>query len=292
MRRASLFLIAVLAVAAPSSAKAPWRPITQDPLGPISDVTQRWQDFQPAAAFCIKPENFELTGDQGATATGSDPACAFSGFPPSARGLYKVDLGAAVGRPTPPLCNGCRRIFIAFSKIRANAPPLYYYAHGHAYFRFDSRNPYYVADPYAHSPNMKNFLNDKLLVPNDPSDPRYPFVFGFDLHGMEYVSDTAHFVHATAQGPWYAGPWYVNTAGKRINGVYLDIDVSSCPARSCSLHRALLDDIWYRAGYSDGANMCGRDPITHSYTYTDGNYLYGGCFNAFGFSSRGVDPFR
>jgi len=281
--------MAILATV-PASAATSSTPFTQDPLGPIVDVTLHWRDYQPAAAFCIQPQEFELTGDQGATSTGADPACRFSGFRRDAKGLYKVDLGTAVGRPTPPLCNGCRRLFIDFSKIRANDPP-YYYAHGHAYFRFDSRNFFYTADPYAHSPNMKNFLNDKLLVPNDPADPRYPIVFGFDLHGMEYVSDTAHFAHATAQGPWYAGPWYVNTRGRRINGVYLDVDVSSCPAASCSLGAPLLDGIAYRAGFSDGDTICGPDPITGTYFYSDGNYLYGGCFDHFGFSSSTIDPF-
>lgn len=293
MRRSIVLVAIALLAAVPAGAAAPstTSPFTQDPLGPIVDVTQHWRDYQPAAAFCVRPENFELTGDQSATATGADPACRFSGFPRNATGLYKVDLKAAVGRPTPPLCSGCRRIFIDFSKIPANNAPPYFYAHGHAYFRFDSRNPWYAADPYAHSPNMKNFLNDKLLVPNDPADPRYPIVFGFDYHGMEYVSDTAHFVHATAQGPWYAGAWYVNTRGWRIRGVYLDIDVSSCPATSCSLGSPLLDGIAYRAGFNDGDNVCGPDPITRTSFYSDGNYLYGGCFNAFGFSSTVVDPF-
>jgi hypothetical protein len=63
---------------------------------------------------------------------------------------------------TPPLCTGCRRLFIDFSKIGAGTS----YAHGHAYYRLASANFTYTVDPIAHSPNTKNFTNDKLLAPS------------------------------------------------------------------------------------------------------------------------------
>src|SRR5260221_8337153 len=86
MRKA--FIVAALLMAISSVARAEGTPFTQDPLGPISDVTAHWQEYQPAARFCIKPEGFEMTGDQSATLDGTDADCAFSGFTPGDKGLY------------------------------------------------------------------------------------------------------------------------------------------------------------------------------------------------------------
>jgi hypothetical protein len=283
-------VIVLASVCLPASAdpQQPADPFMQDPLGPIVDVTMNAADYQPAERFCIKPDVFDFTeigstheAATGATFTGADPDCAFSGFAPADTGLYKIDLGA-INRQAPALCGPCRRLFIDFSKIPANDPP-YYYAHGHAYLRFHSTNFTYAADPNAHSPNMKNFTNDKFLVPEDA--PYYPIVEDFDLHSMAYVSDTEGYAHTAAQGPWYAGPSYVNTAGKWIPGVYLDVTLADAQR----FGGTGVDEIGYLSGFNDGEPSCLDN---NSKQYRDGNYFYGGCFNHWGGSTRGIDPWR
>lgn len=277
MRRAPL-LLAVALAAAPAStlAAGPSTPLTHDPLGPLVDVTASWQRFQPAAEFCVPIDTVEFASGTGATATGADPACAFSGFAPTDTGLYRVKIS------TPPLCPGCRRLFLDFSRIpAANAPPLFY-AHGHAYLRLQSPNWTYTVDPKAHSPNTKNFTNDKAFVPDGSGQE--PWVSGFDTHAMSYVTDTAHFVHSQIQGPYYIGPWYVSTRGRRVAGVTLDVDVMS----ATSMGRA-LDEIGYAAGYSDGETCF--DHLVFDGMYRDADFGYAGCVNRFGFSGRGVNPY-
>jgi hypothetical protein len=242
----------------------------QDPIGPLVDVTPHWRHYQPKTTFCVKPDVTQFaSGGDGATATGADPACARSGFPANATGLVKIHVG------TPTLCPGCRRFFFDFSKIPAtNAPPLAY-AHGHAYYRLASFNPFYTVDPLDHSPNTKNFTNDKLLVPD--GSPQQPLVNGFDLHAMEYVTDTAHFTHTVSQGPYYIGPWYLNRYGHRINGAYLDVDVvdaQQLPGGS------QVNAITYMAGFNS-AQACPSDD--------DGYYV--GCTDWGGSSAEMIDPF-
>ena len=294
------WVAAAFAIQAAGAAPPPANPYFQDPLGPISDVSNDWLHYQPAEEFCIKTDVFTYPAD-GPFVTGSDPACAFSGWSPTDTGLYKFTLanlkrysfsdrgeyapgdGSPAPRTTPTLCAGCRRIFLDFSKIPASNSPPYYYAHGHAYLRFMSYNFGYYADPYAHSPNMKNFTNDKLFVPEGSVQSN--FVIPFDTHGMEYVTDTAHYAHASDQGPWYIGPRYVNTAGEWINGVYLDIDVAS----SGPYGGTGVDEIGYQSGFNDGESSMFNDGESYCFD-NDGNYFYGGCFNHFGGSTRGVDP--
>lgn len=278
--RAGLVALLIGLVGPPAGAQvpsAPTAPINQDPLGKLIDVTEQWQDYQPAGRFCIKVDSFEITGNTGATEKGSHPACRASGFAPKAKKLTLIKIDA------PPLCAGCRRLFIDFSKIPKRNEAPYYYAHGHAYFRFDSFNWTYTADPIAHSPNMKNFTNDKLFAPSGSNQER--IAHGFDLHAMSYVSDTAHFAHAVVQGPYYIGPWYVNRAGERIHGVYLDVDVTS----ATRYPRPEMNEIYYRAGFNSGEPTCLDNNFDD---YRDGNYFYGGCVDRFGFSSKGVNPYE
>ncbi len=262
--------IALTAAAAAGAGVAQAAPsLEQDSLGPVTDVTAEWQQYQPAAAFCIKPDAPQYTpGGAGATATGLDPACAMSGFAPTATGLVKVQIN------TPPLCAGCRRLFIDFSKIPArNAPPSYY-AHGHAYYHLATFNPTYTVAPTAHSPNTKNFTNDKLIAPDGSLQAQLAAVF--DTHAIVYVADTANFVHNAVQGPYYVGPWYVNTAGQRIDGVYLDLDTSHAKR----LGSDTLDEVGYVDGFNSGA-LCP----------TDADLLYGGCVDWGGISASSIDPF-
>lgn len=279
MRRSLLMavVLATLGLTTPAHSQQS-NPFQQDPMGPLIDVSDRWKRFQPARAFCIRPEVFEVTGQTGATATGRDPACRRSGFPRRATGLYRVTVGA------PPLCPGCRRLFIDYSRIpERNAPPLFY-ARGHVYFRLQSWNGGYTVDPRAHSPNIKNFTNDKLFVPD--GSPQERIVHAFDLHSMAYTGDTANFAHAAPQGPWYAGPWYLNRAGKRIVGAFLDVQVGSAQPTG----RAELDEIAYMSGFNSGEPTC-PDNFLLDGEYADGNYLYASCADHFGGSSQGVNPF-
>ncbi|MGH9097354.1 MAG: hypothetical protein ACRDWB_08010, partial [Acidimicrobiales bacterium] len=101
----------------PADAASPQSALTDDPLGSLVDVTASWQHYQPAPSFCVRPNVFEFPADTEATRTGSDPACGFSGFGRGDNGLYQVGIAS------PPLCSGCRRLFIDYSKIAAGALP-------------------------------------------------------------------------------------------------------------------------------------------------------------------------
>jgi hypothetical protein len=253
-------LVALLA------AHAAGAPFQADSLGPIRDVTAHWRSYQPASVFCIRPNVSEYTpGGAGPTVTGANRACRHSGFSRAAKGLVIIRVGA------PTLCPGCRRLFIDFAKIRPGAG----YAHGHIFYRLVSPNPTYTFDPIAHSPNTKNFSNDKLLVPE--GSPQEPLVWALDLHQFAgFTSDTANFVHNAAQGPYYTGPWYVNRAGRRVHGVYLDVDVADATRLPGG---AEANSIGYAAGFNGG----GACP-------SDADLLYAGCVDSWSYSASTVDP--
>ncbi|MFN2544419.1 MAG: hypothetical protein ABR600_07600 [Actinomycetota bacterium] len=266
-RIVAILAVSALAVLGPAAADA--APFQQDPMGPISDVTRQWRHYQPAAAFCVKPDaNEYAAGGAGAIATGRNAACRRSGFKRSDTGLVLIRVR------TPILCSGCRRLFVDFSKIPAENDPPTSSAHGHVYYHLASSNWTYTVDPIAHSPNTKNFTNDKLLVPE--GSPQQPFVNGFDLHAIAYVADTAHFIHTKAQGPYYIGPWYMNRAGQRIKGVFLDLDV----ADATEYPDPALNAVGYWSGFNSGQS-CPAD---------DDGY-YGGCFDWWGMSASTVDPY-
>jgi hypothetical protein len=258
--------LAALAAAPPAAAQS-GVPFQYDALGPISDVTAHWQRYQPASVFCVKPDATEYTpGGAGPTVTGRDPACRRSGFARSAKGLVVIRVR------TPALCPGCRRLLIDFSKIGAGSK----YPHGHVFYRLTSPNSSYTLDPLAHSPNTKNFSNDKLVVPE--GSPQQPIVWAGDQHQFAgFTSDTAHFVHNVAQGPYYTGAWYVNRRGGRIRGVYLDVDVADATRYPGG---AQANEIGYAAGF----NSSGGCP-------SDADFLYAGCVDAWGFSASTVDPY-
>jgi hypothetical protein len=264
--------LAALALAgAPHGATTSGAPFYYDALGPITDVTAQWQRYQPANVFCVQPNVTEYTpGGIGPTVTGTNPACRRSGFPKSAKGLVVIRV------KTPTLCPGCRRLFIDFSKIpKANTPP-YYYPHGHVFYRLASANSTYTVDPLDHSPNTKNFTNDKLLVPD--GSPQEPIVSFADLHQLAgYTTDTANFVHTEAQGPYYAGPWYVNRQGTRIHGVYLDLDVADATENPGGVD---LNDVAYAAGFNSGQRCTNDDDL-----------LYAGCVDWWGYSTSTVNPY-
>ena len=242
----------------------------QDPMGPISDVTSNWRAFQPATTFCVKPDVAEYAaGGNGATDTGADPICRRSGFARNARNLVRIHV------KTPPLCAGCRRLFIDFSKIPAKNSPPNAYAHGHAFYRLSSANFTYTVNPVDHSPNTKNFTNDKLLTPD--GSPQETVIGATDLHDMSYVTDTAHFVHTASQGPYYIGPWYLNRRGQKVNGVYLDVDVRDATRFPGG---AQANGIGYTAGFNSG-QAC----------LSDDDAYYGGCSDWGGSSAEMVDPF-
>jgi hypothetical protein len=259
---AALTLTAVCGVARADSS----RPFGSDPIGPLSDVTGHWRDYQPARSFCVRPSAVEYAaGGVGATATGRDRACRRSGFPRAAKHLVRVHVH------TPGLCSGCRRLFIDFTKI----PPRDRPARGHAYYHLDSINNTYTVDSSDHSPNTKDFTNDKLIAPD--GSPQAPVIGTFDLHAIAYVTDTEHFIHTAAQGPYYIGPWYLSAAGERIHGVYLDVNV----ADAVQLPDPTLNAIGYFAGFNSG-DLCPNDDDAY----------YAGCFDWWGVSAETVDPFN
>jgi len=264
MKQIRTIVFVVLASAAAAAAEP--QPFFQDPIGPMIDVTDDAAAYQPATTFCIKPNVVDPTDqllgvptDQ--TTPPSNPDCAASiaaGLAPSDAGdLYKGHVTA------PPLCKGCRRIFFDYSQIPANDPASYlYYAHGHIYFRLNSFNPYYTVDPVAHSPNVKNFTNDKLVAPHN--SPQEQLAGAFELHAIDYVTDTRNFVHTASQGPYYIGPWYLSRNGDRIHGVYLDVNV----ADATQWPNPQLNAIGYAAGFNSGG-----------FCPTDDDSFYAGCFD-------------
>lgn len=281
MRRARIAAVAVVALTLASPARShaqplPETPFTQDPLGRIVDVTDSWQRYQPSTAFCVRPSVFEVTGDTGATETGEHEACRRSGFRPAHKGLYLVRV------ETPMLCAGCRRLFLDYTKIPDENQPPEFDSHGHVYFRLQSANPTYTVDPIAHSPNIKNLTNDKLVAPE--GSQQESIFHGFDLHAMAYTGDTAYFAHSQIQGPYYVGPWYLSRSGERIRGAYLDVDVAGAE----QLPDPMLNAIYYMAGFNNGEATC---PDNLDPGFRDGNYFYAGCFNWFGGSTEGVDPY-
>jgi hypothetical protein len=260
----------VLAAALAPTATASAATFQVDAIGPIRDVTTHWGNYQPAGAFCVKPDVAQYTpGGSGATATGRDRACRRSGFQRAATGLVKITVR------TPALCSGCRRLFIDFSQIPPQNNPPEFFAHGHVFYRLASANFTYTVDPIAHSPNTKNFTNDKLLAPS--GSPQEQVIGALDLHQFfGYVSDTAHFIHTAIQGPYYIGPWYLNRKYRRITGVYLDVDV----ADATSFGSTQLNAIGYGAGFNSG-QVCP----------SDGDAFYGGCFDWGALSATTVDPY-
>ena len=242
-----------------------------DALGPIRDVTLHWRHYQPARTFCVKPEGGEYTpGGIGPTVSGARPACRRSGFAQSTRGLVVIRLR------TPTLCPGCRRLFIDYSRIpRRNKPP-YYYAHGHLFYRLESPNSTYTVDPIDHSPNTKNFTNDKLLSPSGSAQEQ--IIGALDLHqAAGYAGDTVNFVHTKLQGPYYIGPWYINRGGRRIHGVYFDVDVTDAIRYSGG---ARFNDIGYVGGFNAGLACPG-----------DQDSFYGGCVDWWAYSASSVNPY-
>jgi hypothetical protein len=263
----AIALVVALALAPAARAAVPFQ---DDSLGPIRDVTGSWRYYQPAGAFCIRPEAGEYTpGGVGATVTGRDAVCRRSGFGRSARGLVEIRVR------TPTLCPGCRRLLIDFSKIpRTDAPPSYY-ARGHIFYRLQSPNFTYTVDPLDHSPNTKNFTNDKLLAPS--GSPQEQLIGGLDLHQLAgYAGDTANFVHTAIQGPYYIGPWYLSGRGRRIYGVYLDVDV----AGATQFPNPQANAINYAAGFNSGS-LCPNDDDS----------FYGGCVDWWSYSVSSVDPY-
>lgn len=273
MRRIAVFgavvsaVVSALAIAPGGAGAAQFQ---LDAIGPIRDVTASWRSYQPASAFCVRPDVGQYTpGGDGANATGRDPACRRSGFPSNATGLVKITIR------TPTLCAGCRRLFIDFARIPAANNPPTHYAHGHVFYRLTSPNFSYTVDPLAHSPNTKNFTNDKLLAPSGSAQEQV--IGALDLHQFAgYVSDTAHFTHTAIQGPYYIGPWYLSRAGRHIRGVYLDLDVGDATRYPSSQ----LNSVGYGAGFNSGQSCP-----------SDDDAFYAGCFDSWALSATTVDPF-
>jgi len=264
MRRTVILMLTLLAGVLP--ARAETTPLTQDPLGPMTDVTADWEAYQPADDFCIPLDGFDLyrawTGDDG-------EAC-------DAEATYRVRV------QTPPLCGGCRRFFLDYSQISENDPAAgLFFAHGHAYFRLHSWNPSYTVDPLAHSPNIKNLTNDKAVNPS--GSPQEQLSGMMDTYAMSYVGDTRLFHHNEVQGPYYVGPWYLNGAGAQINGAYLDVNVGGATPAGVPE----IDELRYWAGFDAGEASCPHNMSE----YQDGDAFYGGCAAHPGMGATAIDPY-
>jgi hypothetical protein len=268
--RIALVLAAALAVAGvPALARADSGPFQNDPMGKLKDVTEHWRHYQPAERFCVRPDTTTYTpGGDGADASGKDRACRRSGFKRRAKDLVKVHIR------TPDLCTGCRRFFIDFSKIPKATAYGDGHAQGHAYYHLSSVNNTYTVDPKAHSPNTKDFTNDKLVAPHGSTQEQVGGAF--EMHAIDFVTDTRNFIHTASQGRHYIGPTYQNSDHEDINGVYLDVNV----ADATQWPNPQLNAIGYAAGFNSGG-VCP----------TDDDSFYGGCFDWWGMSSNTIDPF-
>ena len=99
-----------------------------------------------------------------------------------------------------------------------------------------------------------------------------------DLHqALGYTGDTANFVHTKLQGPYYTGPWYISRTGRRIRGVYFDVDVAGATELPGG---AEANDIRYVGGFNSGA-LCPGDQDS----------FYAGCVDWWAYSTSTVDPF-
>ena len=108
-----------------------------------------------------------------------------------------------------------------------------------------------------------------------PNSPQYAVISRIDPELLAYAADTANFAHTAAQGPYYIGPWYVNEAGQRIDGAY--VDVSLAHAVDLQARRPSTASCTPRASTptrrrAPTQSCCGP-------AYADGNYFYGGCVN-------------
>ena len=271
MKRTKLLLLSLVVIRATASAQSLPLPFFQDPIGPMIDVTDDWQSYQPADDFCVAPNVYDPT-DQIVGLVLRVPEQADCG-----PGTYQGHI------ETPILCPGCRRLYFDYSQIPANDPASFlYYAHGHAYFRTSSLNPTYTIDPLSHSPNIKNFTNDKLVAPSGSLAEQ--IAFALDLYDMAYVGDTERFAHTASQGDYYIGPTYLTRSGEVKRGAYVDVNVGQFPP----LGHPLLDSISYQSGFNSGEATC----LGSGTAYEDANAFYGGCVDHFGMSSTLVDPYE
>lgn len=269
MGRVRMAVVAVLALVCGGMVNAGAEPMPGmlDAMGPIQDVTESWTEYQPSESFCVTLDGFDgytaFSGDPG-------PTC-----PESEDLLVEID--------TPDLCTGCRRLFINYAMIpEANDPGAgLFYARGHVFFRMHAFNPNYTANPLAHSPNIKNFTNDKFIAPYD--SPQEQAATAFDTRAIAYVGSTLKHTHSEIQGPYYVGPTYRNHEGRLIRGAYIDVDAQD------SLGVPELDQIRYWVGYNSGEATC-PDNVLFDGEYADGNYGYGACAAHPAVSESVIDP--
>jgi hypothetical protein len=263
--RAAIVLAVVFAA---GTARAEPMPMVLDAMGPLVDVTDNWTDYQPSESFCVTLDGFDgytaFSGDAGPTCEGSDDL------------LVEIQ--------TPELCDGCMRMFINYEAIPAEndmAAGLLY-ARGHVFFHLGGFNAY-TADPLAHSPNIKNFTNDKFIAPY--GSPQEQVATQFDTRSIAYVGSTSKHTHSEVQGPYYVGPTYRNTEGRLIRGAYVDVTIPGSSAGSPE-----ADGIRYWVGYNAGEATC-PDNVLFEGTYADGNYGYAACAAHPAISESVIDPF-
>ena len=194
--------------------------------GPIRDVTANWLAYQPAQAFCVKPNVGQYTpGGDGPTGTGRDPACRRSGFARGATGLVGDQRPHADPVPRVPaavhrlLEDPERRQPADLLRPRARLLPAGV-GELHATRSTRSRTaPTPRTSPTTSCSRRRARRRSSSIGGARPA----PVASG-------YTTDTLNFVHTAVQGPYYIGPWYVNRGGRRIYGVYLDVDVADATA--------------------------------------------------------------
>jgi hypothetical protein len=96
---------------------------------------------------------------------------------------------------------------------------------------------------------VKNLTNDYLVAP--PGAPSSAVTSQLDPHLLACAADTANYAHTDAQGPYYVGPGYSNTAGDLIDGTYEDIDLNAAKELGSA-----LDPITYQSGFDSDPKAC------------------------------------
>ena len=251
---------------------APTLPQCDSALGPLSDVTAHWRNYQPALlqpvpisdycadeSACAGQDTEDAQPPQGAGWCGTENPASFTPASTEARSLPS-GIPVPPGKHSPfsgshycllryvaddftPICSGCHRLFIDYSKIppgNATSPA----SDGHWATRITVPNFSAMGPFNGHSPNIKNICSDKFFNPS-PGATCVPAEAGFDNHSLSVEGDSTVFHHFPFEGRYYNGPAYLVGDGVTVpyhwmQGAYVDV-VTGSPDGS--------GEAWYGAGY-------------------------------------------
>ncbi|MDP9325085.1 MAG: hypothetical protein M3O87_00935 [Candidatus Dormibacteraeota bacterium] len=245
-------------------------PICVSALGPLVDVTNSWQSYQPALSQPIPISDYlgdpednppkgvpPGVGTCGGETTHPPPPIPVStevnslptfapGAPPGNNYPYPAShycLLRYIDTDFDQLCSGCRRVLVDYSAIPAGngiSPG----SNGHWAARFNAGSDFTPTIPFrAHSPNIKNLCADKFFNEAPGSGCTTP-IDQFDLHALEMEGDSTIFHHFPTEGRYYNGPSYLAGDGVAmpfhwVHGAYFDLDLGGAAGLP----------IWYSVGY-------------------------------------------